>query len=188
MKVRLARRYAQAFFRLAVDQKILWEAEQELTLVEQALATTEVRMFFANPGVTTAAKKETTVHVFGSYVSEFVLNFLCHLIDKRRTDMLPEIIKAYRVLVKKTSNIVEVEIVTAIPLADEDREQLTAQLAAVTGNEIELNPRVDHRILGGLIIQIGDKRIDNSVVTKLANMKKHILQQIVNRSEVINSL
>ncbi|HWR42047.1 ATP synthase F1 subunit delta [Sporomusa sp.] len=181
MKVRLARRYAQAFFRLAVEQKILYEAEKELSLIEQALAETEVHAFFANPGVATAAKKETIVRVFGPYVSDFVQNFLCHLIDKRRTDMLPEIIKAYRVLVKQASNILEVEIVTAIPLADLDREQLTAQLANVTGSAIELRSRVDHRILGGLIIQIGDKRIDNSVVAKLGNMKKHILQQIVNR-------
>jgi F-type H+-transporting ATPase subunit delta len=188
MKVRLAKRYAQALFRLGVEQQISREVEAELMFVEQVFADSDVRAFFANPSASAVSKKETIVRLFGAQVSEFVQNFLCHMTDKRRTDILPEVIKTYRLLVKQVSNILEVEVVTAIPLAEREQEQLVAQLATVTGKTIELHPRVDHRILGGLVIQVGDKRIDNSVVTNLGNLKSYILQQMVNGSEVTNSL
>lgn len=177
MKLRLARRYAQAIFRLARQWQILHEVEEELTVVEQAFAEAEVRSFFSNPGVPAADKKETIVRLFGSSVSGFVQNFLCHITDKRRTAVLPEIIKAYRILVKQASNILEVQVITAMPLAEHDKAQLEIQLAQVTGKAIEVYPQVDQRILGGLIIQIGDKRIDNSVAAKLANLKRHMLNK-----------
>lgn len=175
MKVRLARRYAQALFRLAQERQILHEVEAELTVVERVFTEADTQIFFGNPGVPTTNKKETIGRLFAACVSSFVQNFLCHLIDKRRTDVLPEIINCYRALVKQASNILEVRIVTALPLAKQDREQLVAQLANVTGKNIELHPQVDSKILGGLILQIGDKRIDSSVVAKLASLKRHIL-------------
>lgn len=179
MMVRLARRYARALFRLADTLQSLQETEEELTLVEQVFAQTEIHAFLSNPGVSTAVKKETIVRMFGTDVSGVVQNFLFHLADKRRTDVLSEIIKAYRILVRQASNILDVEVVTATLLEDQDKNELTAQLATMTGKAIELHERVDQRIIGGLIIQIGDKRIDNSVAARLGTMKDHMLQQIV---------
>lgn len=179
MKVRLARRYAQALFRLADTLQSIRETEGELLLVEQVFAQTEIAAFMSNPGVSASVKKETIVRVFGTEVSSVVQNFLCHLADKRRTDVLSEIIKAYRVLVRQASNILDVEVVTATVLADQDKLELAAQLAGITGKAIELHERVDLRIIGGLIIQIGDRRIDNSVAARLVTMKDQMLQQIV---------
>lgn len=177
MKLRLARRYAQAIFRLAREWQSLHEVEAELTVVEKVFAEAEVRSFFSNPGVPAADKKATIARLFGDTVSGFVQNFLCHIIDKRRTAVLPEIIKSYRLLVKQASNILEVQIIAAMPLAEEDKEQLATQLAQVTGKNIEVYLQLDQRILGGLIIQIGDRRIDNSVAAKLANLKRHMLNK-----------
>jgi F-type H+-transporting ATPase subunit delta len=177
MKMRLTRRYAQALFRLALRWQVLHEVEEELTLVEQVFTEEEVCSFFENPSVSTADKKATIMRLFGSNISSLVQNFLCHITDKRRTEILLAVVKAYRTLVKQASNILEVQIVTATPLAEQDREQLVIQLADMTGKEIELQSRIDPRILGGLIIQVGDKRIDNSVMAKLAKLKNHMMSK-----------
>ena len=188
MKARLAARYARALFRIAAERQILQEVAEELTVVEQIFSQPEVREFFSNPGIATASKTDTIGRLFMTGTSSFVQNFLYHMTDKRRTSILPDVIKVYRSLVKQASNILEVEVITAMPLAEPDKEQLAAQLAAVTEKTIELHAEVDSRILGGLIIQIGDKRIDNSVTAKLAAMKKHILEKSFGESEVTNSL
>lgn len=177
MKLRLVRRYAQALFKLAARRDILYEVEAELSLVEKIFAGNEVCAFFENPSVPAAVKKETIARLVGKYVSGLVQNFLCHLTEKRRTEVLLEVIKAYRVLVKQANNIIKVQVTAAMPLAAQERKQLIAQLSQVTGKEIELEPRIEPQILGGLIIQIGDKRIDNSVVGKLANLKNHMLSK-----------
>lgn len=188
MKARLAARYARALFRIAAERQILHEVDEELTVVERIFSEPEVREFFENPGIAAASKTETIGRLFATDISGFVQNFLYHMADKRRTNILPDILKVYRSLVKQASNILEVEVITAMPLAEPDKEQLAAQLAAVTEKTIQIHAKVDSRILGGLIIQIGDKRIDNSVTAKLAAMRKHILEKSFGESEVTNSL
>lgn len=176
MKIRLVRRYARALFRLALRWQVLREVEEELTVVEQVFAEEEVGAFFDNPTVAATAKKATIQRLFGN-VSGLVQNFLCFMADKRRLGLVPEVIKAYRELVKRENNILEVRVVTAAPLNEEDQRQLVGKLAEITGKTIELHSQVDQRTLGGLIIQIGDKLIDNSVTTKLAMLKTYMLSK-----------
>ena len=177
MKVRLARRYAQALFRLAQGWQISHAVEEELVLVEQVLAEGEAQAFFENPSVSVVAKQKTIIRLFGNSISVLVQNFLCHVTDKRRIEFLPAIIKEYRTLVNQADNVVEVEITTVAPLAPPDCEQLLTQLIEVTGKKVQLKPRIDQHILGGVIIQIGDKRIDSSVAGKLADLKTHMLSK-----------
>lgn len=174
MKARLAKRYAQALFRAAAEQNYVQEVAAELATVEQVFAVPAVFSFFTNPGVAAADKKDALGRVFGPHLSAFTQNFLFHMTEKRRIPVLPEVFQAYRELVKEAGNIVTVEVVTAVPLAEPDQGLLAAQLADITGKTIELSARVDQRILGGLILQIGDKRIDNSVITKLERMKSQL--------------
>lgn len=177
MNLRLVGRYAQALFKLAVNKQVLYEVEAELTQVEQVFAEPQVRSFFANPSVSMTVKKETIARLFADYVSSSVQNFLCYLIDKRRIDMLIAVIQAYRALVKQANHILEVRVTAASPLSEEDCQALIEQLAQVTEKNIELQVRVDRRILGGLILQIGDKWIDNSVAGKLAALKSQLLSK-----------
>lgn len=177
MKARLAKRYAQAVFQAAAEQQNVPEVEAELAVVQQIFGEAAVQDFFDNPGVSTADKKAVISRTFSTYLSPFTQNFLCHMTEKRRINVLPDVINAYRDLVKESRNIVAVEVVTAAPLANEDQAELVTQLSVVTGKTIELSARVDKGILGGLIIQIGDKRIDNSVKAELTRMKNQMLSK-----------
>ena len=177
MNLRLVRRYARALYKLAAERQVLYEVEVELTQVEQVFTEQEVRAFFENPSVPVAVKKETIARLFGNLVSSSVLNALYYMIDKRRTDLLTEVIKAYRALVKQSGNILEVQIIAAKELSEQDSGQIILQLAEVTQKEIELQVRLDPRIMGGLIMQIGDKLIDNSVAGKLADLKSYMISK-----------
>lgn len=177
MKRQLVRRYAQALFRLAEERAVLYEVESELTLVEQVFAAPAVPVFFENPGVTAAVKKETIGRLFGKRISVLVHNFLCHVTDKRRSAVLLDIIAAYRLLVKQANQIAAVQVTTAMPLQPREHEQLLARLVQVTGKDIELEMVVEPRILGGIILRVGDKRIDSSIVGRLAAVKRHMLNK-----------
>ncbi len=65
-----------------------------------------------------------------------------------------------------------VEVVSAVPLTEEERNALTQKLVAQYGAGLEFTYRVDPAILGGLILRVGDKLIDGSVAGKLAAMKQ----------------
>lgn len=52
------------------------------------------------------------------------------------------------------------------------RDDVQAKLQAMTGKDVIVSVRQDPRIMGGIIIQIGDKRIDGSIARRLDELKK----------------
>ncbi|MDR3562522.1 MAG: ATP synthase F1 subunit delta [Negativicutes bacterium] len=167
----LATRYAQAIYELAAEQQALDTVEAELVLVEQTLSTVpELAALLYHPQVPVEAKKETVVKVFGPQLSLHVRNFLLLLVDKRRETALPAIIKEYKNLANQARNITEAEVTTAMPLSDGERQALAAKLGAVTGKRVVLKAHIDQRIIGGVIVKIGDKLIDGSVTRQLETL------------------
>ena len=178
----LALRYAEALYEIAAEKEALDGVEKELDIVEETLAEYgELATLLYHPQVPLAAKKETVVRVFGPQVADYVRNFLLLLVDKRRETALPAIIKVYRQLANKARNIAEAEVTTAMPLAEGDRQALAAKLSAVTGKTVVLNTRVDESIVGGVVVKIGDKLIDGSVVRQLETLKAALLKTEVSK-------
>ena len=56
------------------------------------------------------------------------------------------------------------------------RNQLIAKLKAKTGNTIELDEKVDTKILGGMIVILGDQIIDGSVKHSLSQLKDELMK------------
>jgi len=178
----LAMRYTEALYELAAEKQALDSVEKELAFVEETLATyDELATLIYHPQMPLAAKKETVQRVFGPQVSEYVRNFLLLLVDKRRETALPAIIREYKVLANQARNIAEAEVTTAKPMAEGDRQALAAKLSAVTGKTVMLNTRVDERIVGGVVVKIGDKLIDGSVVRQLEALRTALLKTEVSK-------
>jgi F-type H+-transporting ATPase subunit delta len=178
----LASRYAQAIYELAAEQQELDAVEEQLSLVEKTLSSVpELGSLLYHPQVPVAAKKDTIAKVFGQQLSVHVRNFLMVLIDKRRETALPAIVKEFKVLANAARNITEAEITTAMPLSDSERQALSAKLSAVTGKRVTLLAKVDQRIVGGVIVKIGDKLIDGSVVRQLATLEAALLKTEVTK-------
>jgi F-type H+-transporting ATPase subunit delta len=68
-----------------------------------------------------------------------------------------------------------------MPLAEGDKQALAAKLSAVTGKKVVLNTRVNDRIVGGVVVKIGDKLIDGSVVPQLETLKTALLKTEVSK-------
>lgn len=178
----LALRYAEALYELAAEKQALDSVEQELKLVEETLTGSEEFATLLNhPQVPVDAKKDTVLKVFGQELSEYVRNFLLLLIDKRRESALLSIIREYRSLANQARNIAEAEVTSAMPLAEAEQKALIAKLSAVTGKNIVLKAHVDERIIGGVIVKMGDKLIDGSVARQLKALEAALLKTDVTK-------
>lgn len=178
----LALRYAQAIYELAADKQALEEVERQLVLVEDTLANSnELAILLFHPQMPAEAKKDTVAKVFGDELADYVRNFLFLIIDKRREGALPAIIKEYRSLANQARNIAEAEITTAMPLSDAEAKSLAAKLSAVSGKNVVLKTHIDSRILGGVIVKIGDKLIDGSVLRQLDALRSALLKTEVTK-------
>ncbi|AJQ25922.1 F0F1 ATP synthase subunit delta [Pelosinus fermentans] len=181
----LAVKYAQALYELAAEKDMLDITEQELHFVESTIASyDDLSTLMYHPQVLAQAKKETIHKVFGQDIHDFVLNFLLLLVDKRRESILPAIIYEYVKLANQARNIVEAEVTTALPLDEGQHTALVNKLSLVTGKTIVLKTQINQGIIGGIIVKIGDKLIDGSVVRQLATLKKALLNNEVTGIEV----
>lgn len=173
----LASTYAQAIFELAKEKNTLDQVEKELLLVSDTIANqSELATLLYHPRVPAAAKKDTIVKVFGTELTDYVRNFLLLLVDKRRETALQAVIRQYIVLANKARNIIEAEVTSAIALSAEEQEKLRNKLSKVTGRTVLLKLAVDPAIIGGVIVKIGDKLIDGSVVRQLKALETALLR------------
>ena len=59
------------------------------------------------------------------------------------------------------------EVVSAVPLSDQQKERLGAALAQIYGRRVHLNLDVDPAILGGVRVRVGDEVINGSIADRL---------------------
>jgi F-type H+-transporting ATPase subunit delta len=110
----------------------------------------------------------------GETPSKSVQRFFRLLIDHKRENMLADICHSYRLLFEKEKGIIRARLTTAIPIDDERSSHVKRQLEKSTGKKIELTCLVQPEIIGGYILTTDEKRLDASVRTKLAGIRKNL--------------
>lgn len=185
----LAIKYAQAIYELAAETNLLDQVEMELKLVDSTINEySDLATIIYHPRVLVQTKKETLTKIFGQDVSDVVLKFLMLLVDKRREMALPEIIREFVKLANNARNIVEAQVTTAMPLDSAQETALINKLSLVTGKAIILKKQIDKTIIGGVIVQIGDKLIDGSIARQLQMLKNTLLNTEVTGIEVTDCI
>ena len=180
-----AKEYARALLELAAEANDMAAVEEQLRAVVQICHDNDdLGKIFYHPQVPTAAKKDLVQKLFRPVLAGFVGNFLLLLIDKRREALLPYILEEYERLADKAENVCKAELTTALPLSESHKQALVTKLSGLTGSNIELLTTVDKRLLGGVVLQIGDKRVDGSIISHLDQLKTILLKKEATGIEV----
>jgi F-type H+-transporting ATPase subunit delta len=116
--------------------------------------------------------------VFGGKLSGVTMNFLKVVANRGRADTLGEIHRAALDLYDELKGRVRVLVTTATPLTDPLRGQIADRMRTQLGREPVLEEAVDPRMIGGLLVRVGDQVFDSSV----ANQLEQLRTQMINRS------
>ena len=163
--------YANALLELAFGKGVHAEVLSELTDFGQVLTREErFRDFLNAPSIPQNAKKDVVKRVFGSRVSDPTLNFLLVVIDKRRQYWLLDMIERFEAGYHERMGELVVDVTSAVELDEAHRDRLRRTLNTKFGKEIILRERVVPRLLGGLVLCVGDTRIDGSLRTRLESI------------------
>ena len=87
---------------------------------------------------------------------------------------MDDIIAEYQRLVDSYRGIEQAEVITAISLDNKGQRMLKERLETALGKTVELKPKVDTSLIGGIIARIGGKLIDGSTRSKLEALKKDL--------------
>ena len=168
LNIQLASKYATAIFEIAKEENKLDAYDKDLAKVRaDVFAIPEAVKFFQNPLVPQQAKKDLLVRAFDKEISATVMNFLMLLVDKKRIGVFNEIYDIFTSLKNKEQGILIADVTSAFPLSKKQQDALIKKLTNLTGRKIKVRTHKDVSILGGLIVKIGDKRIDGSAAGRL---------------------
>jgi len=170
----LAKRYARAFFDIAVEEGRIEDYGRELaSFASMVMQNKDLQEFLANPIFELKAKKAVIEELLGLVKpSERTANFLRLLVDKQRIGMIGEVENAYRELMDKALKKVRVSVRTAYPLSPELEQTLKQRVAEMTGKEVEMTVEDDTALIGGLVVRVGDTLYDGSIKAQLGNIRK----------------
>jgi F-type H+-transporting ATPase subunit delta len=170
-------RYAAALVDVALEQNSEDRVKRDLAAFADAYTTSgDLRSSLESPAVSREAK----LHVIQKLAERMdlapaVRNFLCLLVDHRRTEMLREIQEAFRVQMNARKNIAEVEVTSARALSAEERKRLIDMLKDKTNSDgIEAQFHEDQSLVGGTVVRVGSTVYDNSVRGQLNRMREQL--------------
>ena len=169
----ISKRYARAFFEIATEEKQLERYYNEINQFTSIIAQNKaLGEFLANPVFEQESKKNVVENIIGRLkLSGMTVNFLKLLVDKRRIDVLPDIVFFYRQLMDESLKKVRVNLKTAFPLSSKMQDYITTSLEKVTGRNVEVSMEKDPGLLGGIVIGVGDTIYDGSIKNQLNNMR-----------------
>lgn len=145
---------------------IVWELE---SIVKECLdAHPNLESAFASPRISVENKEQMLGNIFGGRVHPTLLNFLKVLCRRGRLGSLRSIQVVATQLRQEQTGKLQVIVTSALPLSDDQRNEITEKLRQTQGKEPVLIEQVDSSLMGGIVIRIGDKVIDGSVQGKLA--------------------
>ena len=166
----IGRRYAQAYFDLARQAKKIPQRRDDLVRSVETLANPEVADALVNPRLTLADRTRLALDLLDG-VGEPARNLVRLLIERSRTGVLGDLVETYDILTDRESGVIRAEVITAIPVDSELKKHIGSVLGEKLGGAVQTEVRQDPDIIGGLIIRIGDRVIDNSVRTRLQQLR-----------------
>ncbi len=114
-------------------------------------------------------------------VSETVLRFLKVVCEHGRLDCLSEIYQEARRLHNESKRVVQVKITTAITIDAKVYRRVLEQLREKFGKELDVETYVDPKLIGGIVVRVGDKVFDGSVAQKMQSLREEAVAKAVEK-------
>lgn len=165
----IANRYAKALMTAIEDQPVLADKAREfLAACDQLFELAETKKILKSPVMPPDLKKALL-----SYAAEKTnagrefIAFGEQVVDAGRTQLMPEISKSFKKMLAENRGEAEALVITADPLSESAKAELSVGLADVFNKKITLQNEIDKKVLGGLVVQVGNYSIDMSLRSRL---------------------
>jgi len=107
---------------------------------------------------------------------EIIKKFSDVLRANNHLSLLPGIIRFFNEAWDKKNNTMEAEIVTARAISKTAIAELEKFIKTrAASDKVEMSEKIDPGLLGGVVLRYGNKSLDLSLKTKLADLKRQII-------------
>jgi F-type H+-transporting ATPase subunit delta len=168
------RTYERALFEAAKEEgRIEPVHEQLIDFVAAVDQVEELRAVLESPELDSRAKVALLDQILGE-ADELVRNFIRLLAEKGRSGELHEIAREFEVLVAQDQGILDVELTTAVELSQQEFDDLVSKVGQASGRKVRASRVVDPNLVGGLVLQVGSRRLDASIRGRLERLRQEL--------------
>jgi F-type H+-transporting ATPase subunit delta len=170
---RVASRYVKSLLGLAVEQGVLNEVHADMQLFDQVCRANRSFVLMLNsPIVRHEKKKDILVKLFSGKVNKLSMSIIDILTSKNRERLLPSIATEFHNAYNEYKGIGKASITSTIPLDGALKSEVEALVKKLSNkSQVELVEKVDKELIGGFILNVGDRQIDASIKNKLKALK-----------------
>lgn len=174
----IAKRYANALIQIATEKQAIDDFEKELQIIKEVFVHNQELMgFLENPNIELGEKKAMIEKAFSSFSQE-ILNMMFLLIDRKREEVMIEIVDMYVELANQVRNIADATVYSVRLLTDEEKRAVTETFAKLCGKgTIRIHNVVDDELLGGIKVRIGNRIFDGSLQGKIARIRRELIAE-----------
>lgn len=170
---RVASRYVKSLLGLAVEQGVVEAVHADMQLFDNVCrANRDFVLMLKSPIVRHEKKKEILTRLFSDKVHKLSMSIIEILTSKNREPLLPAIATEFHNAYNEYKGIGKASITSTIPIDAKLRGELEAIVRKLSNKtQVELVEKVDKDLIGGFILNVGDRQIDASIKNKLKALK-----------------
>ncbi|GAC1448586.1 MAG: hypothetical protein PVSMB4_05910 [Ktedonobacterales bacterium] len=176
LKGAVARRYAEAILQIGIQQGTLDRWLDDVRVLGEAFGNRQLAFILREPRIGVQRKDLIVRDLLTNKVQHDALNLALLLVQDEIIEVAPRLAQEFERLYNEYRGQAVALVTSAVPLDDEERAHIAADLQRVTGKRIILEERVDAALLGGVVVRIGDTLMDGSVRRRLALLREQIIK------------
>lgn len=170
---RAASRYVKSLLGLAVDKNVLEEVHRDMLLFSEVVSKSRpLVLLLENPVIKHHIKLAVLKKIFQGKVHALTMTFFDIIVRKNREPILVSIAREFHNAYNEYKGIGKAMVTTAVPLDSKLRAEFEKLVQKYSDKKhIELIEKVDPDLIGGFVLNVGDRQVDASVQSKLKTLK-----------------
>lgn len=172
----ISKTYGDALFDIALENGKIDTFFEEVKELKQTFAdNADLTKFLGHPDIELSEKVSVVENIFKDKIAAEIVGLMKVAVTKGRGLEIVNILDYFIAKTKEYKKIGVASVTSASELSDAQKKKIVEKLLSSTSyTEFEMDYKVDTDLIGGIVIRIGDRVVDGSVRTKLANLKKEL--------------
>lgn len=168
---RIAKRYAKPLLELASEQNILENVKDDMEQFSNICRDNkEFLLLLKSPIITHIKKEEILKKIFQGKVNELTMSIFSIMARKNREAVLPDVAEQFVTLYREKMGIQRASVTTTFTLDSKLKKSFEKVVSDISGKKPELKEEIDESILGGFILKLDDRQIDESIKGQLKEL------------------
>lgn len=172
----VSKTYGDALFELAVEEKTLDQTAEEVRAVRAAMReNADLNRLMNHPKIVKEEKIKLIEDIFTGRVSGALVGLMRMIVEKGHYNEMEDVFHYFIDRVKEYRNIGTAYVTSAQELSDAQKAAVEKRLLETTRYvQFEMHYSVDAGLIGGMVIRIGDRVVDSSILTKLQRLTREL--------------